>query len=167
MVTREPGGTALGERLRELLLHQSMTASTEAMLMFAARREHLETVIWPALERGDWVICDRFTDATMAYQGGGRGLPLERLAALEAWTHPAFQPDLTFLFDVPVEVGAERLAHHGDLDKFESEEAPFHDRVRRAYLARAAADPRRFRMIDSAQPVAAVRARLREVIDAL
>ena len=167
VITREPVGTPLGEDLRALLLHRKMAPATEAMLMFAARREHLETVIWPALERGDWVICDRFTDATIAYQGGGRGLPLERLAALEAWTHPAFQPDLTLLFDVPVEVGAERLAHHGELDKFESEEAPFHHRVRRAYLARAAADPRRFRMIDSTQPVAAVRAALREVIDAL
>ena len=167
VVTREPGGTALGEDLRALLLHRTMAPSTEAMLMFAARREHLETVIWPALERGQWVICDRFTDATMAYQGGGRGLSIERLETLEAWTHPSFQPDLTLLFDVPVEVSAGRLATHGSLDRFESEAAPFHHRVRNAYLARAAADPGRFRSVDSTQPVPAVRARIREIIDAL
>ncbi|MEP7085641.1 MAG: dTMP kinase, partial [Betaproteobacteria bacterium] len=134
LITREPGGTPLGERLRELLLHESMAPATEALLMFAARREHLETVIWPALERGEWVICDRFTDATIAYQGGGRGIPLARLAALEAWTHPDFQPHLTVLFDVPVEVGAGRLARHGALDKFEREQSAFHHRVRDAYL---------------------------------
>ena len=167
IVTREPGGTPLGERLREMLLHETMTAATEAMLMFAARREHLETVIWPALERGDWVICDRFTDATIAYQGGGRGIPLERLAALEAWTHPDFQPHLTLLFDVPVEVGAGRLARQGALDKFEREQTAFHARVRAAYLARAAADPQRFRIIDSTQSVAAVRDALRRVVDSL
>ena len=167
LVTREPGGTALGEDLREILLHRKMASSTEAMLMFAARREHLETVIWPALERGQWVVCDRFTDATIAYQGGGRGVAFDRLAALEAWTHPSFQPDLTLLFDVPIEVSAGRLAGHGSLDKFESEEAPFHQRVRDAYLARADADPQRFRMIDSTQPVATVRARIRDIIGAL
>ena len=167
VLTREPGGTRLGEHLRELLLHHAMAPSTEAMLMFAARREHLETVIWPALARGQWVICDRFTDATMAYQGGGRGIPVERLSALEAWTHPGFQPDLTLLFDVPVEVSAGRLSTHGSLDKFESEEAPFHHRVRAAYLARAAADPGRFRTVDSTQPVASVRARLQEIVSAL
>ncbi|MEO8136719.1 MAG: dTMP kinase, partial [Betaproteobacteria bacterium] len=113
IMTREPGGTTMGERLRQILLHEAMTPSTEALLMFAARRQHLELVIWPALGSGGWVICDRFTDATMAYQGGGRGIPIERLAALEQWTHPGFQPDLTLLFDVPVEVGAERLARQG------------------------------------------------------
>ena len=167
IMTREPGGTPLGERLRELLLHETMTPATEALLMFAARREHLEAVIWPALARGEWVICDRFTDATIAYQGGGRCISLARLAALEAWTHPGFQPDLTLLFDVPVEVGAVRLARHGGLDKFEREQTEFHDRVRAAYLARAAADPQRFRIIDSTQPVEAVRAELRRVIGAL
>ena len=167
LMTREPGGTPLGERLRELLLHEAMAPSTEALLMFAARREHLESVIWPALERGEWVVCDRFTDATIAYQGGGRGIPLPRLAALEAWTHPGFQPDLTLLFDVPVAVGAVRLARHGALDKFESEQAAFHERVRAAYLARAALDPARFRTIDSTQPVADVRAAIKRVIDAL
>lgn len=167
LMTREPGGTPLGERLRELLLHEAMAPSTEALLMFAARREHLESVIWPALDRGEWVVCDRFTDATIAYQGGGRGIPLPRLAALEAWTHPGFQPDLTLLFDVPVAVGAVRLARHGALDKFESEQAAFHERVRGAYLARAAQNPARFRTIDSTQPVADVRAAIKRVIDAL
>ena len=167
LMTREPGGTPLGERLRELLLHEAMAPSTEALLMFAARREHLESVIWPALDRGEWVVCDRFTDATIAYQGGGRGIALSRLAALEAWTHPGFQPDLTLLFDVPVAVGAVRLARHGALDKFESEQAAFHERVRGAYLARAAQNPARFRTIDSTQPVADVRAAIKRVIDAL
>lgn len=167
VVTREPGGTPLGERLRELLLHQAMAPATEALLMFAARREHLEAVIWPALERGEWVICDRFTDATIAYQGGGRGISLARLDVLEAWTHPGFQPHLTLLFDVPVEVGAGRLARHGGLDKFEREHAEFHRRVRAAYLARAAAAPQRFRIVDSTQPVTAVRDALQRVIAAL
>ncbi len=167
LMTREPGGTPLGERLRELLLHEAMAPSTEALLMFAARREHLESVIWPALHRGEWVVCDRFTDATIAYQGGGRGIALSRLAELETWTHPGFQPDLTLLFDVPVAVGAVRLARHGALDKFESEQAAFHERVRAAYLARAARDPARFRTVDSTQPVADVRAAIKRVIDAL
>jgi dTMP kinase len=167
VLTREPGGTPLGEALRGLLLEQRMSGDTEAMLMFAARREHLEQVIWPALRRGQWVICDRFTDATMAYQGGGRGIDAARLAALEAWTHPGFQPDLTLLFDVPVEVGRSRVGRHGPLDKFEREEAAFHERVRDAYLGRAAADPGRFRIIDSTQPVATVRATLAAIVAAL
>ena len=167
IMTREPGGTPLAERLRELLLHDAMAPATEAMLMFAARREHLEAVIWPALARGEWVVCDRFTDATIAYQGGGRGIPLARLAALEDWTHPGFQPDLTLLFDVPVEVGAERLAQQRAPDRFEREKSAFHQRVRAAYLARAAADPGRFRIIDSTRPIGAVRAVLQSVVGAL
>jgi dTMP kinase len=167
VVTREPGGTPLGERLRELLLNEPMAPDTEAMLMFAARREHLERVIWPALERGEWVICDRFTDATMAYQGGGRAIAQERLAILENWTHPQFQPDLTLLFDVPVEIGATRIGHHRPLDKFEREAAAFHQRVRAVYLARAAADRERFRIIDSTRAVADVRAELERVVDTM
>ena len=167
VITREPGGTPLGERLRELLLNEPMLPDTEAMLMFAARREHLERVIWPALDNGEWVISDRFTDATMAYQGGGRGIGAERLAMLESWTHPEFQPDLTLLFDVPVEVGALRVGHHRTLDKFEREAAGFHERVRTAYLARAAADPKRFRIIDSTCPVADVRAELARIVATL
>ena len=167
VVTREPGGTPLGERLRELLLNETMAPDTEAMLMFAARREHLEGVFWPALERGEWVICDRFTDATMAYQGGGRAIAQERLAILENWTHPQFQPDLTLLFDVPVEIGATRIGHHRPLDKFEREAAAFHQRVRAVYLARAAADRERFRIIDSTRAVADVRAELERVVDTM
>jgi dTMP kinase len=167
LVTREPGGTALGERLRDLLLNESMAPDTEALLMFAARREHLVQVIWPALERGEWVICDRFTDATMAYQGGGRGIDRARLEVLEAWTHPGFQPDLTLLFDVPAEVGATRVGHHRALDKFEREERAFHERVRAVYLTRAAADPRRFRIVDSTRPVDEVRAAVERIIAAL
>ncbi|MEP6701831.1 MAG: dTMP kinase [Betaproteobacteria bacterium] len=167
VITREPGGTPLGERLREMLLHETMMPDTEAMLMFAARREHLERVIWPALDNGEWVISDRFTDATIAYQGGGRGIAPARLAQLEAWTHPGFQPDLTLLFDVPVEVGATRVGHHRSLDKFEREARAFHERVRAAYLARAAADSARFRIIDSTQPVASVRAALERIVGTL
>jgi dTMP kinase len=167
VITREPGGTPLGERLRELLLADPMAPETEALLMFAARREHLERVIWPALDKGEWVISDRFTDATIAYQGGGRGIATARLAVLETWTHPQFQPDLTLLFDVPVEVGAARVGQHRTLDKFERETAGFHARVRAAYLERAAADPRRFRIIDSTRAIAEVRAELDQIIASL
>ena len=150
--TREPGGTTLGERLRELLLSQPMHLETEAMLMFAARREHLAQVIEPALERGDWVVCDRFSDATFAYQGGGRGLAKEKIAQLEQWVHGHLQPDLTFLFDLPPAVAGERIATQGrDLDRFEEEHADFHQRVRCAYLERAAADTRRIVVIDANQ----------------
>ena len=169
--TREPGGTPLGEKLRDLLLHQPMTHETEALLMFAARREHVEQVIRPALARGDWVVCDRFTDATYAYQGGGHGVSRERIAELERFVHDDCRPDLTILFDVPVAVSRERLtralANGRTLDKFESEKQDFFDRVREAYLARAAADPKRIRVIDSSQPLADVRADLMALIAAL
>lgn len=145
--TREPGGTVLGERLRELLLHQPMHLETEALLMFAARREHLFQVIQPALEDGTWVVCDRFTDASYAYQGGGRGLDSRRIAALEQWTHPDLQPDLTLLFDLPYSVARERLSQARAADRFEREAADFHERVRHAYLARAAVAAGRIRII--------------------
>ena len=152
VATREPGGTALGERLRELLLSQPMHLETEAMLMFAARREHLAQVIEPALARGDWVVCDRFTDATFAYQGGGRGLATEKIAQLEQWVHGHRQPDLTFLFDLPPAVAGQRIARQGrELDRFEEEHADFHQRVRCAYLERAAADAGRIVVIDANQ----------------
>ncbi|MDR1710221.1 MAG: dTMP kinase [Candidatus Accumulibacter sp.] len=152
VATREPGGTALGERLRELLLHEAMHAETETLLMFAARREHLARVIEPALARGAWVVCDRFSDATYAYQGGGRGLDKAKFAALEAWVQGGLQPDLTFLFDLPPEVAGERIARQGRaLDKFERERADFHARVRQAYLDRAAAAPARFRVLNASQ----------------
>lgn len=164
VATREPGGTPLGEALRELLLHQPMSHDSEALLMFAGRREHLEQVIRPALARGAWVLCDRFTDATFAYQGGGHGVPLEHIAALEAWVHGDCQPDRTFLFDVAPEVSQQRLRRaHVDgraADKFEREDGRFFERVRATYLARAAADPRRFRIIDANRPIEDVRQEL-------
>lgn len=150
--TREPGGTPLGEKLRELLLHEPMHLETEALLMFAARREHLERVIKPAIMRGDWVVCDRFTDASFAYQGGGRGLSLQKLVQLEDWVQEGFQPDLTLLFDLPIDIAARRMAGAArQLDRFEQEKADFHERVRAAYLARAAEMPTRVAVIDSRQ----------------
>jgi dTMP kinase len=153
ITTREPGGTALGEKLRELLLHEPMHLETEALLMFAARREHLAQVIVPSLARGDWVISDRFTDATFAYQGGGRGLSIDKLTQLEQWVHGDMQPDLTLLFDVPLEVARERLQKTRDLDKFEQEQEDFFVRVRQVYLQRAAQFPKRIRVIDSTKPI--------------
>ncbi len=153
VTTREPGGTPLGEKLRELLLHESMHLDTEALLMFASRREHIAQVIRPALERGDWVISDRFTDATFAYQGGGRQLPIARLEALEQWVHADLQPDLTLLFDVPLAIARERLNRTREPDKFEREQDAFFTRVRDAYLQRAARFPQRIRVIDSTRPL--------------
>ncbi len=162
LATREPGGTPVGEALRELLLRQPMSHDSEALLMFAARREHLAQVIRPALDRGEWVVCDRFTDATYAYQGGGHGVALDRIRMLEAWIHGDCQPDLTLLFDVPLDVSRQRLARAQDagraLDRFEREADAFFERVRAAYLERAARDPARIKVIDSTRDVDAVRA---------
>lgn len=141
LVTREPGGTPLGESLREILLHQPMHLETEALLMFAARREHLDKVILPALEQGIWVISDRFTDASFAYQGGGRGLDEAKLKILESWVQQDLQPDLTLLFDVPLEISRQRLSANVSLDRFEREKQDFFQRVRDAYLKRAAQFP--------------------------
>jgi dTMP kinase len=163
--TREPGGTPLGEKLRELLLHEKMDLETEALLMFASRREHIAQVIEPALARGDWVLSDRFTDASFAYQGGGRGLPLEKLNRLEQWVHPRLQPDLTLLFDVPLEVARERLDATRTLDKFESEEAAFFERCRNEYLRRAAASAGRIVVVDSTRSIDEVRASLRAALE--
>lgn len=163
-VTREPGGTALGEKLRELLLHETMHLETEALLMFAARREHLAQVIEPALARGDWVISDRFTDASFAYQGGGRKLAVEKLTALEHWVHPHLQPDLTLLFDVPLEVARQRLDATRQLDKFEQEKADFFEATRAAYLRRAKEFPQRFRLIDSTMAIPNIHKILEEII---
>jgi len=163
VVTREPGGTPLGEKLRELLLHEKMHLETEALLMFAARREHLAQVIEPALERGDWVISDRFTDASFAYQGGGRKLAEEKLVALEQWVHPQLQPDLTLLFDVPLDVARARLEASRELDKFEQEKADFFAATREGYLRRVSQFPRRFRVIDSTRPIDAIRDELRGI----
>ncbi|MBC9907500.1 MULTISPECIES: dTMP kinase [Achromobacter] len=165
--TREPGGTPLGEKLRALLLTDSMGLDTETLLMFAARCEHLHQVIEPALARGAWVVCDRYTDATYAYQGGGRGLGAARVAALEAWMQ-AGQPDRTWLFDVPLEVARARLADAREPDRFEREGAAFFERTREAYHARAEADPQRIRIVDSTQSIAQIRtgleAGLRELL---
>jgi len=154
VVTREPGGTALGEDLRALLLghkHTGMADDTELLLMFAARAEHLHQVIAPALLAGKWVICDRFTDATYAYQGGGRGLSRERIAQLETWVQGERRPDLTLLLDLPVLQGLERAGRRSAPDRFESEQAAFFERVRQAYLEIAAAEPQRVRTIDASQ----------------
>jgi dTMP kinase len=167
VTTREPGGTALGESLRELLLHQKMHIETEALLMFAARREHLAQVIDPALARGDWVISDRFTDATFAYQGGGRKLDRAKLEALEQWVHPHRQPDLTLLFDVPLEVARMRLSTSRHLDKFEREKADFFDATRQEYLRRAAQFPQRFRVIDSTGSIPEVHKKLQDIVATL
>jgi len=160
--TREPGGTPLGEKLRELLLHERMHVETETLLMFAARREHIAEVIEPALARGAWVVSDRFTDASFAYQCGGRGVLCEKVEALEAWVHPDLQPDLTLLFDVPVEISVARLAAARTPDKFERESAEFFRRIRNGYLARAEAQPQRFRLIDGNRPMDTVK---KEVLD--
>ena len=148
-VTREPGGTALGEKLRELLLNEPMHLETETLLMFAARREHLARLIEPALARGEWVVCDRFSDATFAYQGGGRGFDTQVLAQLERWVHADLQPQLTFWLDLPAAEAARRRAAARAADRFESEDIAFFDRVRAGYAARMAADPGRFVRIDS------------------
>jgi len=157
-VTREPGGTELGEKLRELLLHKSMHLETETLLMFAARREHLAKVIEPALVSGEWVVCDRFSDATYAYQGGGRGLDRTKLQQLEHWVHGHLQPDLTLLFDLPLDVARERIVLASRvLDRFEQERADFHERVRQAYLERAHSSPARIRVIDAQQSIENIR----------
>lgn len=164
--SREPGGTPLGERLRDLLLHQTMHLETEAMLMFAARREHLAAKILPALAAGRWVVCDRFSDATYAYQVGGRGLAADKFKALEAWVHPGFQPDLTLIFDLPPEIAASRVASTGvDPDRFEREQRGFFIRVREAYLDRAAHAPERICVIDADRPPGLIRAELATLIE--
>ena len=164
--SREPGGTQLGEALRGLLLHEAMHLETEAMLMFAARCEHLAARIRPALARGEWVVCDRFSDATYAYQVGGRGLAADKFAALEALVHPGFQPDLTLLFDLPPEVAAGRVASTGvDPDRFEREQRDFFVRVRAAYLERARLDPQRIRVIDANRPPALIRSDVEALIE--
>ena len=171
VATREPGGTPVGEALRELLLRQPMAHDSEALLMFAARREHVAQVIAPALARGDVVLCDRFTDATWAYQGGGHGVSWALIADLERHVHAGCNPDLTLLFDVPASVSRERLdrmrREGRDLDKFEQEAANFFDRVRAVYLERAAAEPARFRVIDAGRPLAEVRADLARIVGEL
>ncbi len=163
VLTREPGGTPLAERIRELLLapaDEPMASDTELLLVFAARAQHLQQVVRPALTRGAVVLCDRFTDATYAYQGGGRGVPTERIALLEDFVQGALRPDLTLVFDLPVEVGLARAAARGRLDRFEQERLEFFEAVRGTYLQRAAQSPERYRVLDAAQPLDAVQQRI-------
>ncbi len=167
IVTREPGGTPLGEMLRDLVLSQKMHIETETLVMFASRREHIEKVILPALEKGIWVLSDRFTDATFAYQGGGRGIPAERLHILENWVQNGLQPDLTLLFDVPLEISRERLSSNMSLDRFEQEKQDFFARVRQAYLDRAAAFPQRIHVINSSRSIAEIQAELSPLLERL
>ena len=165
VATREPGGTVLGEKLREILLHDAMHLETEALLMFAARREHLDKVIMPALDRGDWVVSDRFTDASFAYQGGGRGLDWKKLEILENWVQAGLQPTLTLLFDAPIQVAQARLAATGNTpDRFEQEQQVFFERVRGAYLDRAQHDPGRIIRIDATKSLSDIRVLLEQVV---
>ncbi len=163
LVTREPGGTPLGEGLRALLLSQTMHIETETLLMFAARREHIAQVIAPALASGQWVLSDRFTDATYAYQGAGRGVAGDKLGTLERWVQEGLQPDLTIIFDVPVEVAGKRLAKN-TADRFEGEDRAFFERVRAGYLERAAADRRRIRLVDSGRPLDEVNVEVENIL---
>ena len=164
-VTREPGGTELGEKLRELLLGTPMHLETETLLMFAARREHLARLINPTLAQGEWVVCDRFSDATYAYQGGGRGLDRGKFQQLEHWVLGDLQPDLTLLFDLPLDIARERIVlANRALDRFEQERVDFHERVRQAYLERAHGAPGRFRIIDAQQPIEQIRSILEEIV---
>ncbi len=165
--TREPGGTPLGEHLRSLLLHTPMQLETETLLVFAARCEHVRTVIEPALARGEWVVCDRFTDASYAYQGGGRQLGADPIRVLENWVHPHLQPDRTWLFDLAPEIARERLERTRPSDRFEREDNRFFERTRAAYLERARQDASRFLVIDAAQSIDVIRDQLRVDLERL
>ncbi|UCC14962.1 MAG: dTMP kinase [Gammaproteobacteria bacterium] len=168
VVTREPGGTPLAERLREIALHhddEPVPALAELLIMFAARSLHLDNLIKPAIVRGEWVVCDRFTDATYAYQGGGRGQDVERISALEGWVQTGIQPDLTILLDADPEIGMSRAAQRSAADRFERERQEFFQRVRLAYLARADKYKSRFRVIDAAQPLDKVQENIRTVLN--
>lgn len=168
MVTREPGGTETAERIRAILLDRRgvMDPETELLLMFAARAEHLRVKIQPALNNGTWVVCDRFTDSTYAYQGGGRGFPMERIAALENYVQGGFRPDLTILFDVDAKTGLARAGNRGQADRFEQESVAFFERARQVFLDRATQEPARFRVVDATQSVEAVEAALTHVLTA-
>ncbi|MDY6980838.1 MAG: dTMP kinase [Pseudomonadota bacterium] len=170
VMTREPGGTALGEKIRTLLLdasHHSMTVDAELLLMFAARAQHLEEVIKPALADDKWVVCDRFTDASYAYQGGGRGVDLQRIAQLEQWVQGNLRPDLTLLLDMPVQQGLQRAGQRSAPDRFEREQQHFFERVRETYLIRARQEPARFRVIDAAPELGQVQQQIAAVLSVL
>jgi dTMP kinase len=167
VVTREPGGTPIGEQLRALLLdakNQGICDDTELLLMFAARAQHLGQLILPALNAGKWVLCDRFTDATYAYQGGGRGIELSRIAQLEQWVQGDLRPDFTILLDVPVEVGMQRIEKRGEPDRFEREQTAFFEKVRQTYLRRAELNPKQYKIVDASQPLNGVQAQLEQII---
>lgn len=168
LTTREPGGTPLGESLRRLLLEprdDPMASDTELLLMFAARAEHLDKAIRPALEQGQWVLCDRFTDATYAYQGGGRGIDESRIATLEDWVQGGLRPDLTLILDVSVPVGMRRVHGRGEHDRFEREDRPFFERIRESYLRRARRHPERYRVIDASGSIDDIQVLLRDTLD--
>ena len=170
ILTREPGGTDVGEKIRTLLLSNStgkMHADTELMLMFAARNEHIQNKIMPALKQGDWVLSDRFTDASYAYQGGGRGLDVERIAQLEQWVLQDFTPDMSLLLDVPVEIGMSRVESRGKKDRIELEATDFFNRVRQAYIDRSEQFPDRIKLIDSSQTVEHTKQQIKVILDSL
>lgn len=167
MLTREPGGTPLGEQLREILLHQPMHINTEALLMFAARMEHITQVIQPALQAGKWVVSDRFSDASFAYQGGGRGMDWVKLHQLEQWVHPDLQPDLTLFFDLPIEIARQRLSNNVSLDRFEQEKGDFFERVRAGYHRRVADAPHRYAIVDASQSPEAVAQQCTDILERL
>lgn len=171
VVTREPGGTELGEQIRTLLLTPTstgMASDTELLLMFAARAEHVEQVIKPALERDQWVLSDRFVDATFAYQGGGRGIDLQRILTLSDWTLKGLQTDVTFLFDLPVEMGQQRvLSRNEGIDRFEQEKVDFFQRIRERYLQRAQQEPNRIKVIDASKSIVEIELQLTVLLDKL
>jgi len=170
IITREPGGTPLAENIRELLLakrEESVDDLAELLLMFAARAQHINQYIEPALKAGQWVLCDRFTDSTFAYQGGGRGLNTSAIQTLEKLVQKEFQPHLTFYLDIDVKIGLARAAERAELDRFESEKIDFFERVREAYLARVQADPNRFRVIDASQDLPNVQAAIQTHLKSL
>ena len=170
VLTREPGGTDVGEKIRELLLSNTtgkMHADTELMLMFAARNEHIQNKILPALEKGTWVLSDRFSDASYAYQGGGRGLSIERIAQLEAWTLQDFVPDMTLLLDLSVELGMSRVENRGEKDRIESEAMDFFNRVRQTYIDRSKQYPDRIKLIDSSQTPEHTKAQIQAILETL
>lgn len=167
-VSREPGGTEIAEQIRSLLLahhDEPLNEDAELLLVFAARAQHLNQLIKPALARGDWVLCDRFTDATYAYQGAGRSLSEQRIAQLENWVQGELRPDLTIILDVPVDIGLSRVNQRGEPDRFEREEKQFFERVRQSYLQAAAGDSERYAVIDASQPLDQVQADIRSVLD--
>lgn len=170
VLTREPGGTEIGEKIRTLLLSNStgkMHADTELMLMFCARNEHIQNKIMPALAQGDWVLSDRFTDSSYAYQGGGRGLDVSRIAQLESWVMKDFTPDMTLLLDVPVEIGMSRVESRGEKDRIEMEKMDFFDRVRQAYISRSEEFPDRIKLIDSSQTIEHTTNQIGAILDTL